>query len=328
VSLSALREAIAGVLFCPRCTAQLVIEDAETHVRCTACQRIYPIREGIVMFLHGETANQEEERRFRDAVAAEHMQRDREALWEVVSQHHCVPIMLKQAEEFRARLKPHEWILDIGIGWGWHWVEHREGAKIIGVDMSLGNLMIARRLLANQDHRVVLVWADAAALPIRNRAVAGVWSVQVFQHFPQNVFLRVQAELDRVLQDEFVIELYNLNPALLYKIIFRALGKPLQGKIGQLELIRLSAKEWTDAWRKFRDGRVTISHGYSEMFFHPNFRLRPQRYPVRLERVLAERFPRLAAIFARQVQVSVEAQKAGSLVPRLQAPRAGSVTRF
>jgi hypothetical protein len=60
------------------------------------------------------------------------------------------------------------------------------------------------------------------------------------------------------------------------------------------------------AWRDFRPGRVRISVGPSELFFHPELGLRPRPYPKALERLIAGRLPRLAGWFARQVQVSVE----------------------
>lgn len=272
-----------------------------------SCRRTYPIIDGILVFLQGEPLDQEEERRFWDALAAEHVRSDRRTLLEVVARHHCIPIMRRQSGKFREQFKPHEWILDVGVGYGWHWTGQGVGAQIIGVDISLGNLMLARRLQSDSDGSVVLVCADAVALPIRENSISGIWSVQTFQHFPQRVLTRVQSELNRVLRNEFVMEIYNLNPARLHKVIYRFFGKQFhcRGKLGVMELNRLSAEEWANVWRWFRGGHPCVTRGYSELFFHPDFHLRPWPYPLWLEHALVTCTPKLAALFARQVHVRI-----------------------
>ncbi|MDA2909555.1 methyltransferase domain-containing protein [Nitrospiraceae bacterium AH_259_D15_M11_P09] len=308
--LKALERAIENVFVCPVCKGQLVLEEVVSYVRCTCCQRAYSINDGIPVFLRGELVAQEEERQFRDVLADEYIRSDPQTLLGVVARHHCIPVMRKHAEEFRAKFKPNEWLLDVGIGYGWHWAGQGVGAKIIGVDMSLGNLILARHLLGEQDD-VVLVCADAAALPIRESAISGVWSVQMFQHLPKGIFHIVQRELNRVLRDEFVMEICNLNPACLHKVIYCLFGREFhrQGKLGNMELNRLSAIELIDVWRPFRNGYSKISHDYSELFFHPDFNFRPRRYPLQLEHALATHFPKLAALFARQVHVRIERLK-------------------
>lgn len=305
--LDALREAIKDILVCPVCQGTLSIGEATLDVRCACCQRAYPIQDGVLIFLQGQSEAQDGDRRFRDALAAEHVRSDSKTLLEIVARHHCVPIMQKQAEKFHARFDPREWILDIGVGYGWHWADRRKGARILGIDMSLGNLVLARHLLGRENNRVVLVCADAAALPIRERSISGLWSVQIFQHFPPEVLHSVLAGLHRILKDEFVMELYNLNPALLHRVIYRLFGKrlPCKGKVGPMELTRLSAGEWAAFWQPFRRGRTRITCGYSELFFHPDLRIRPRRYPIGLEETLVAKVPRLTALFDRQVQVRV-----------------------
>ena len=305
--MEGLKAAIEDILICPACKGSLSLANTETCVDCLRCHRAYPIKEGVVVFLGDRPVVQAEERRFRDALAAEHVQNDSRTLLELVAQHHCVPVMRRRAEAFRARLKPQEWLLDIGIGFGWHWIEQGEGAQILGIDMSLGNLSLARQLLGKNNSRVVLICADAATLPVRDRSISGLWSVQVFQHFPPDVLFSVLGELHRVLKDEFVMELYNLNPALFHRAIYRLFGKRLhcRGKVGPMELTRLSAEEWVAFWRPFRGGRTQITCGYSELFFHPDLRIRPRRYPIGFEEALVANVPRLTALFARQVQVRV-----------------------
>jgi hypothetical protein len=75
-----------------------------------------------------------------------------------------------------------------------------------------------------------------------------------------------------------------------------------------MELNRLGSGEWLAEWRSLAgaDARVT----YSELFFHPEFGLRPRPYPLAVERLIARGAPALAATIARQVDVRVEARSA------------------
>ena len=257
------------------------------------------------------TIGQESEREFRDRLAAGHAVTARPALLEMVAQFHCVSVMRRRAKEFASRFSAGDRLLDVGIGWGWHWQGHTSGPLVIGVDMSIGNLQLARRVLGKTD-RVVLVCADAAALPLRRGSIAGVWSVQAFQHMPERVLAQAKAEIDRTLREDFRIEMSNLNPALLHRIVYRLAGRRLhrRGRMGEMELSRRTAQEWARVWRDFRRGRCRLSTGYSELFFHPDLQLRPRRYPLRLERVLA-RVPALARLIARQVDVRVESASRG-----------------
>lgn len=305
----ALRQALEEVLACPACQGSLALDQEKTSLGCLSCRRAYPVEQGIPLLIQDEALIQKEERAHRDRLASGYQGRGTETLLAVIGNHHCIPVMRRHAQAFRQRFKPSQWLLDIGVGWGWHWTEPSAGGKILGLDMSLNNLLLAQSLLGQDGRDVVLVCADAAALPFRQHVIAGVWSVQVFQHFPSEVFTRVQLELDRVLTNDFQMEIYNLNLPLLHKMVYRLFGKHFhcRGKQGEMELNRLSVREWTDIWRSFRHGSPKISHSYSELFFHPDFRLSPERYPVRLERILATWAPPVSAFFARQAQLCFEA---------------------
>jgi ubiquinone/menaquinone biosynthesis C-methylase UbiE len=248
---------------------------------------------------------QESERELRDRLAAAHAISSRPALLDTVAEYHCVPVMRRRAQDFAARFTPNDRVLDVGIGWGWHWHGRTDGPCVIGVDMSVGNLRLARRVLGKTD-RVLLVCADAAALPLRDDSLAGVWSIQTFQHMPERVLAQAKSELDRVLREDFSIEMSDLNPGLLLRIVYRLAGRRLhrRGRMGEMELSRRTAREWTRIWSDFRRGRCRLSTGYSELFFHPDLHLRPRRYPLRLERALGW-LPMLARMIARQVDVRI-----------------------
>lgn len=306
--MSLLHTALQTVLACPACRGTLQVEGDATRVRCVSCRCVYPIIQDIPVLISHGLPVQEGERNFRDAQATAQVASDRRALLDVVAQHHGLSIMRRRAEQFRRRFSPHEWVLDIGVGYGWHWAWNHGGACVIGIDLSLGNLMLARTLLGSQAQRVVLVCADAAALPLREHVISGVWSVQTFQHIPQTIFPIIQVELDRVVRSLFAMEFHNLNPAILHKAVYRLFGKRLhcRGSIGHMEVNRLTAREWRERWQSFRHGHAKIRCGYSELFFHPDFRVRPSKYPVRLEEILTTYAPAFSALFARQVQLQIE----------------------
>lgn len=301
-----LEEAVRDVLACPACHADVVLEGT-TVIRCRACSRVYPIDHDILVFCGAQPLEQDDERRFRDEFAARCMEQSPRELLGIVAQHHCIPVMRQRAQRFRARVRPTEWLVDVGVGFGWHWMGQGRGGRVIGIDLSMGNLALARRLLAHDLQRVLLICADAAALPIRDKVIGAVWSVQTFQHLPLHALRRAQAELARVVRDEFLIEYYDLNPAWFHRRLYAMLGKRFhcRGKWGAMELNRRSAAESRSLWEDFRNGRVQIRHGYSELFFHPDLHLRPRPYPLWLERLLTAGAPGIAATFARQVHVEI-----------------------
>lgn len=302
-----LRSALHSLLACTICRGELAGEDDFRQLRCGRCGHTFQVVDGIPVFASDDTVLQDEERRFRDAVSAEHIRLGRQELRDVIAQHHCLPVMRDLAGRFRAGFMSEDWILDIGVGYGWHWQECLPGAGVLGIDLCFGNLRVAKRLLGSDQNHVLLVCADAASLPIRERRIAGVWIVQAFQHFPAPVLRDVLKELDRVLSETFSIEIHNLNPAWLLRAIYRLFGKRLHrgGKTDHMELNRLSADEWNAVWQQFRSEKTEINSGYSELFFHPDLRLRPQLYPVKLEQTLAIHAPGLAALFARQVRTEI-----------------------
>ena len=216
-------------------------------------------------------------------------------------------MMGRHAGSFRNRFSGQDWILDIGTGYSWPWQEAAGGPPVIGIDLSLGNLLLAKRLLG-QSSPVLLLCADASRLPLRDEVISGVWSAQAFQLFPDPVFSKMQRELDRVLKARFLLESHHLHPSPMYHALYRMRGKRLhvRGRCGPFETCRLTLPEWSGRWSSFRNGKVRITGGYSELFFHPEMGIRPRPYPMRLEQWLASRVPALAGIIARQGILRVE----------------------
>lgn len=305
-----LRRAIEQVLCCPTCIGPLALDERASEITCMVCRRGYPVVDGIPVFLPDGSLYQEQERQFRDAYAARQIEANLDTVVSEVARHHCLPVMEALARDFRARFESKEWILDIGVGYGWHWADRSGVATVLGIDMSIGNLRLAKRL-TDGGHQVVLICCDAASLPFRERIISGVWSVQTFQHFPRSALQAVLVELDRVLQAKFQIETHNLNPALFHRFLYRLFGKHFhrRGKAEHMDLNRFSAAEWMEVWSGFREGGAEITFGCSELFFHPDLRIRPRRYPVKLEQTLATWAPGLAALFARQVRMQIRPKR-------------------
>lgn len=250
----------------------------------------------------GSEVDQAEEKAFRNRTAQEELQRGTGDLLKVVGQHHALSPMREYAQAFRRSFREKAWLLDVGTGYAWPWKDAGEGPAVVGIDFSMGNLLLAKRLLGDRRGRVFLICADASRLPFAEGSFDGVWSVQAFQHFPAPIFQRARTELERVLKKRFMMEFHHLHPAFLYRILSRFKGKRLhrRGRCGPFETQRLFLSEWLEKWKTFRGGRFKTTTSYSELFFHPELRFRPRVYPVRLERFLSRCAPFLAALFARQ----------------------------
>ena len=89
-------------------------------------------------------------------------------------------------------------LLDLGCGAGTLLAAAaRRGVAGIGIDVSLEWLVVAQRLIAENGGRPVLAAAMAEALPLPDRAVGAVISLDVIEHVvDQRQFLR---EIDRVM---------------------------------------------------------------------------------------------------------------------------------
>lgn len=304
--LDPIQRALQDVLCCLRCSGQLVLDELASSVHCLSCQSTYPVHDGILLLVKDHDLVQREEQAFRNALAARYFDRHPEEVLGIVAEHHCSEVMGARASRFRKSFRDGDWILDVGIGFGWHWLEAGLSGMVLGIDLSLGNLRLASRLLQNRQD-VVLVLADVAALPLRDRTITGLWSVQTFQHLPGPALESALREVDRVMRDEFQIEVYNLNPSLARRIGYSLKGTILRRRSAREHFYMnwLSAKQWAQVWEKVRAGATTISRGYSELFFHPEVGLRPKPYPIRWERNIGKYGSGLAALFARQSQLNI-----------------------
>lgn len=256
----------------------------------------------------GFSGDQSDEREMRESVAKEQRYSTEEDIIECVSLHHCLPVMSSRANNFRNALKPSMWALDVGCGTGWYW-RNTTGSNLILVDFVFDNLMTAKKLLKN-DNLVVFIQANAGMLPVRSKMISGVWSVQVTQHLPESVLRSLLKEVTRILKDDFLIEIYNLNPAWLCRAIYSLFGKKfhVKGKFGDKVLNRLNANELKALWKDVAKNS-DIKIGYSELLFHPDFHFTPKgKYIEFIERLLSKN-TWLSVFFARQIQITLESKK-------------------
>jgi ubiquinone/menaquinone biosynthesis C-methylase UbiE/uncharacterized protein YbaR (Trm112 family) len=308
-----LQEVLDKILCCPACKCDLMI-CSDNKLKCVSCHQSYPVKDGIPVLMNKSIGKEQtDEQLLREELAKKHNEKTFEEIIEVVSYHHCLQIMSKKANKFRACFDSSQWILDVGCGTGYYWRNTLSGGSLILIDFAFNNLKVAQTMLA-MEQNVCFIQADASNLPIKPCSVSGIWSVQVTQHFPDIVFESFLGEAKRVLSSSFLIEIYNLNPAWLYRILYLLFGKKLhiRGKCGDMILNRLNSREHAAIWRDvFNDEQIRI--GYSELFFHPDFRVFPRnKYPVLLENLIATKMPYLAKLFARQISVNLSSQKPSS----------------
>ncbi|MBM4133121.1 MAG: methyltransferase domain-containing protein [Nitrospira sp.] len=299
---AAWHRATEQVLACPDCHGRLSAETFPESLVCRSCRRTFPIQDGVLDCAGGEPIAQAGEIQGRDALAGACVGKPKQEVLNLIARHHCPPVMKARLAEFLAPFSHDDWILDMGVGYGWHWETHRDGPFVVGIDLSLASLRVAHFLVGGVHPRLILVRADAKRLPIRARAVAGVWSVQMLQHVPQASRAAVVAEVDRIVRDGGAVEIWNLNPAMILRGLYWFLRKNFvrHGLVGAMELHRLSSEEWRGVWAGFRPGLAQWTSLYSELFFHPDLHLTPRRYPLWLEQMIERYVPGVASGLARQ----------------------------
>lgn len=298
-----LERALHEVLACPLCHGPLLWSGSV--VACASCGLELPIRDGVLDARAAAPRGQEREQAWRDEIAERAERLAAKDMWPVIARHHAIDLMREKADRLRASLGPDAWLLDIGSGCGWHWAHASPGASVIGIDFSLKNCINARKLL-DEPSRALVICANAAAMPLRDAVIAGIWSVQVLQHLPDAVLDRTLHEVGRVSRPDVRGLVINLNPGAGLKLAYRALGRRMTtvDERGPAYLRRRTAGEWRDLFAAVLPGsRAAVS--YSELFFHPELRVTPRNYPVRTERALL-RLPWVAPLVARQLELVFE----------------------
>ena len=296
-----------SLLCCPYCRGELSVPSSdgrgesieEGAAWCSQCEVAYPVKAGILNLLdHEHGGTQEVERASRDDWASEHAAASPSEVLDRISRHHYVPAMSTAIRSFAKRFLQNQWVLDLGTGWGWHWLGVTQ-PNVIAIDFSFESLLIARKLLGPQvDRNIHLVCGDAAQLPVKDRTVDGIWSVQALQHIPEPALERCLALCSRACKARAAIEIYWLNWSLLVRIVPRLLGKRLNKEVKSPYCLRyITGKELRDLVYRYFDGKVTI--GYNEVVFHPELHL-VHKMPLAWFDQAAGRIPVFNRAVARQ----------------------------
>lgn len=99
---------------------------------------------------------------------------------------------------FHGLLRPHARVLDVGCGPGFEMADlDRLGLSTVGLDVSLGQLRIARDRLPSTG----LARGTALALPFRRGAFDGAWASASLHHLTRDEAPRGLVEIRRILAD-------------------------------------------------------------------------------------------------------------------------------
>lgn len=180
---------------CPRCRGALA-RNAEKRA-CVSCGSEYQLRHGIPDFRTGAAADldKQEDAKLAEQLAAREESCKFSALRayyyalrpEASPELHALHEAHFHAEAIRAARAVSELgrgpLLDIGCGAGQYLLAAaRSGLPMVGVDPSLCQLILARRLLADEGLSAELALADAETLPFIGKVFEGVIAADIIEH--------------------------------------------------------------------------------------------------------------------------------------------------
>jgi SAM-dependent methyltransferase len=200
-------DALLDLLCCPADqAAPLALSD--DGLTCPACAAVYPIVDGIVVFLTAQQLSdqEEKERNFRSEESAWY-----DDMYVGYTDLVEVPTVVRRLGH------PSGPILDAGCGTGRiteALVPLRQ--PIIAVDYSEACLRRMQRRTAGA--RVLPVQADLRSLPIRSEVMAAAISIEVHPHLRDGDRDRYLGQLARVLEPGAPLSISTLN----YNLVFRA----------------------------------------------------------------------------------------------------------
>lgn len=119
----------------------------------------------------------------------------------------------------RAEVPPGEWMLDLCTGTGEIARRAcRQGARVVGVDFTLGMLVQAKRKCTQTTGRAHFLLADARALPFRDEAVRASVLSLALHDMPKRVRHAALVEAARVSRDRLVLADYRLSDRWLGRL--------------------------------------------------------------------------------------------------------------
>lgn len=201
---------LLALLACPSDGGAL--EVAGEEVRCMACARLVPYRDGVLSFLPDAALD--------EVGGREQASRDREAEWYASIFPEVTDVVEVPATLGRIGAADGP-VLDLGAGTG-RLTDHlhrRTGQPVLAVDYSAASLALLVRRCAGLP--VLAVHADARDLPLRDDSVAAAVSAELYPVLRPGDRAELARELARVLRPGGVAALSTLN----YSLLFRAWGR-------------------------------------------------------------------------------------------------------
>ncbi|HUP47636.1 MAG TPA: class I SAM-dependent methyltransferase [Thermoanaerobaculia bacterium] len=245
--------------------------------------RLHEVADGILADSRCRPAfAQKEEVDLRDAVAEPFFRSPGAAVAEA-ARHHSRGVMLRRAREQVARVTSRtaageRIIVDLGCGFGWHWVDlsaENPTIRFVLIDFSMTNLRVCRTLMPVERHSNVLcVQASILDLPLREAVADLAWSVQVMQHMAGPERALALHGMKRLLKPggAFYVAWLRDVPAVraLYALAAKRYHRRGRTPLG-LHLDRFDDSIRDELLAVFPSGRISRS----ESLFHPELRLRP-----------------------------------------------------
>ncbi len=202
-------QSLLDLLCCPKDQGAPLAETGAS-LECPTCKTLYPVVDGIVVFLTAQQLSDQEEK--------ERNFRSQESEWyddmyvgytDLVE----VPTVVRRLE------RPFGPILDAGCGTG-RITEALVplGQPIVAIDYSEACLRKMQQRTAGA--RVLAVQSDLRNLPLRSEVMAAAISIEVHPHLRDGDRQRYLAELARVMAPGAPLSISTLN----YNLVFRAWG--------------------------------------------------------------------------------------------------------
>lgn len=251
-------------LVCPRCRSELV--EGETSLRCAGCAAVYPVVAGIPDLRVapdpwiGLDADREKALRLDEACEGADLEEAVRTYWRLTP---STPP--EQAERFirhvlRARERSREWLdrtvdegavvgpwLDVGCGTADLAAAAGGSTPVVGIDVALRWLVVARLRLEREGIPAYLVCANAERLPFQEGAFQRVVSLGLLEHCADRP--AVFREVRRVLRDGGQLRFRTANR-------FSVLPEPHVGVRG----VGLLPKRWADPYVRWRTGHRYLHH--------------------------------------------------------------------
>ena len=186
-----------------------------------------------------------------------------------VGKYHSIQVMHQEVDWIIKSTKKNSLILDIGGGFGWHWIKiikKRTDLKIFIIDMVLENLLIARKIFKkNINKNIFLINENVCSIKIKNKFDIA-WSVQTTQHIP-NLDLAIK-NIHKSLKSDGIFYNYILNSEnLLNKISIILKFLKLYKK--KKNLFYFNNNLFLHKSKTFKYFKNIIFKKYNEFLFHP-----------------------------------------------------------